>query len=220
MKSFDTTTAVTAILEIAAGTVRIVAADRAGATVEVLPLDAAKSRDVKAAEQTRVAFTDGVLRIETTEANRVLGPSGSVDVTVRLPAGSRVETKVASAEFRGSGPLGDLVYEGAHGGVQVDEAASVRVTTSAGDVTIGRLGGSAEITTAQGDIRIAEAAGGDVVLRTQAGSITVGAAAGVSAALDAGTVTGRITNSLKNDGDVRLTIRATTTVGDIAAHSL
>ena len=61
---------------------------------------------------------------------------------------------------------------------------------------------------------------GTVVLRTQSGDITVGAAAGVSAALDAGTTHGRISNALKNDGSTELDIRATTSDGDITARSL
>ena len=58
------------------------------------------------------------------------------------------------------------------------------------------------------------------MLRTQSGDITVGAAAGVSAALDAGTGHGRISNALKNDGATELDIRATTSDGDITARSL
>ncbi|MFD1502352.1 hypothetical protein ACFSIL_38635, partial [Streptosporangium lutulentum] len=59
-----------------------------------------------------------------------------------------------------------------------------------------------------------------VVLRTQSGDISVGAAAGVSASLDAGTSYGRITNALKNDGTAVLDIRATASSGDITARSL
>lgn len=73
----------------------------------------------------------------------------------------------------------------------------------------------------QGDIRIDEAVGGVLELATQSGDVTVGAAAGVSAALDAGTTLGRISNSLKNSaGAADLTIKVTTTQGDIDAHSL
>jgi hypothetical protein len=60
-----------------------------------------------------------------------------------------------------------------------------------------------------------------VVLRTQTGAITVGAAAAVSATLDAGTTVGRIRNALTNTAAATgLTIHATTTVGDITARSL
>ena len=182
------------------------------------PPRAATSRT---AEQTTVAYADGVLRITTpTPDNKLFGPSGSLEVTVQLPAGSHVEAKAASAELRGVGRLGDVAFEGAYRQIKIDEAASVRLTAIDGDVEVGRLNGPAEISTARGDIRIAEAVRGTVVLRTQSGDISVAAAAGVSAALDAGTGYGRVSNALKNDGTAELDIRATTSHGDITARSL
>ncbi|WP_329536252.1 DUF4097 domain-containing protein [Streptomyces sp. NBC_01450] len=221
MQKFDTPAPISAVLDIPAGRVQFIAADRADTTVEVLPADPSKSRDIKAAEQTEVAYADGVLRISAKAADKQLfGPSGSLEVTVQLPAGSRVEARAASAELRGVGRLGDVVFEGAYRRIKIDEAASVRLTAVDGDVEVGRLGGSAEISTARGDIRIAEAVGGTVVLRTQSGDISVAAAAGVSAALGAGTDHGRVSNALKNDGTAELDIRATTSRGDITARSL
>ncbi|MFH9006645.1 DUF4097 family beta strand repeat-containing protein [Streptomyces afghaniensis] len=221
MQKFDTPAPITAVLDIPAGRVQFIAADRADTTVEVVPADASKGRDTKAAEQTTVAYADGVLRVRASAAaNQLLGPSGAVEVTVRLPAGSRVEARADSAELRGVGRLGDIVFEGAYRRIKIDEAASVRLTAIDGDVEVGRLGGPAEISTARGDIRIAEALGGTVVLRTQSGDISVVAAAGVSAALDADTGHGRVSNSLKNDGTTGLDIRATTSHGDITARSL
>ena len=220
MQKFDTPAPISAVLDVPAGRVQFIAADRADTVVEVLPADAAKGRDAKAAEQTRVEYGDGVLRIEVPAKNQYLGPSGSVEVTVRLPAGSRVEGKAAAAEFRAVGRLGDVAFEGAYRSIKLDEAGSVRLTATDGDVEVGRLGGPAEISTQRGDIRIAEAVGGKVVLRTQSGDISVGAAAGVSASLDAGTGHGRITNALKNDGTAELDVHATTMHGDIAARSL
>jgi DUF4097 and DUF4098 domain-containing protein YvlB len=223
MQKFDTPAPISAVLDIPAGRVQFIAADRADATVEVLPADASKSRDVKVAEQTKVEYRDGVLRIEAPAAkNQILGPSGSIEVTVQLPTGSRVEVKAASAEFRAVGRFGDVAFNGAHGAIKLDEAAGVRLTTVAGDISVGRLGGPGEISTAKGDIRIAEAVRGRVVLRTQAGHVSIGAAAGVSASLDAGTSYGRIHNALKNTegADAQLDIHATTAYGDIVARSL
>jgi hypothetical protein len=221
MQKFDTPAPVSVVLDIPAGRVQFIAADRADTRVEVLPANPSKSRDVKAAEQIEVVYGDGVLRVQTPEPkNQLFGPTGSVEVTVQLPAGSRVEGRSGSAELRGVGRLGDVVFDGAYHHIKIDEAASLRLTAVDGDVEIGRLGGPADISTARGDIRIAEAARGAVVLRTQSGDITVGAAHGVSAALDAGTTHGRVSNSLKNDGTAELTIRATTSHGDITARSL
>jgi Putative adhesin len=223
MQKFDTSAPISAVLNIPAGRVQFIAADRADTTVEVLPTDGSKGRDVKTAEQTTVAYDDGVLRIETQLAkSQLLGPSGSVEVTVQLPAGSRVQAKAADGEFRTVGRLGEVAFEGAHGPVKIDEAESVRLTTSAGGVSVGRLGGPADISTSKGDIRIAEAVRGTVVLRTEAGDISVGAATGVSASLDAGTAYGRIHNTLMNTegAAAQLDIHATTGYGDITARSL
>jgi DUF4097 and DUF4098 domain-containing protein YvlB len=220
MQKFDTPAPIATVLHIPAGRVRFIAADRTDTAVEVLPVNAAKGRDVKAAEQTTVEYADGVLRIEAPAKNQYVGPSGSIEVTVQLPAGSRIEAKAASAELRAVGRLGDVVFDGAYHQIKIDEAASVRLIATDGDVEVGRLGGPAEISTTRGDIRIAEAVRGTVVLRTQSGDISIGAAAGVSASLDAGTAYGRVGNDLKNDGTAELDIHATTSHGDITARSL
>ncbi|MEV6731475.1 MULTISPECIES: DUF4097 family beta strand repeat-containing protein [unclassified Streptomyces] len=222
MQKFDTPAQIAAVLDIPAGRIRFIAADRTDTTVEVLPANASKGRDVKAAEQITVGYADGVLRIQAAPAkDRILGNSGSVAVTVQLPAGSRIEAKAASAEFRGVGRLGDVAFEGAQGSVKLDEAASAHLALLAGDITVGRLLGPAEISTQKGDINITEAVHDTVTLRTEHGNISVGAAAGVSAALDAGTSYGRIHNALKNtEGTPDLNIHATTAYGDITARSI
>ncbi|QFR02089.1 DUF4097 domain-containing protein [Streptomyces phaeolivaceus] len=200
MQKFDTPAPISAVLAVPAGRVRFIAAARADTTVD---------------------FADGVLRITAAAPeDRHVGPSGSVEVTVRLPVGSRVEARTDSAELSAVGPLGDVAFEGAYREIEIDDAASLHLTATDGDVEVGRLGGPAEISTARGDIRIAEAVRGTVVLRTGSGDISVGAAAGVSATLDAGTDHGRVGNSLKNDGTPQLDIRATTAQGDITVRSL
>ncbi|MFB6505463.1 MULTISPECIES: DUF4097 family beta strand repeat-containing protein [unclassified Streptomyces] len=221
MQTFDITAPVSVVLDVPAGRIQVIAGDRADAAVEVRPVNASKGRDVKAAELTGAEYADGVLRVGTSaDGNRYTGPRGAVEVTVQLPAGSRVEARAAAAEFRAVGRLGDIAFEGAHRQIKIDEAASVRLTAIDGDVEIGRLGGPAEISTARGDIRITQALRGTVALRTGSGDISIGAAPGVSASLDAGTTHGRIDNTLKNDGTTALDIHATTTHGDITAHSL
>ncbi|GAB3741040.1 DUF4097 family beta strand repeat-containing protein [Amycolatopsis oliviviridis] len=220
MQKFDTPAPISAFVEIVAGRIKFVAAERADTAVEVLPADASKSDDVKVAEQTKVEYGDGVLRI-LWRTTQLLGGSGSgsVDVTVQLPVGSRVDAQAASTEFRTVGRLGDVKFEGVQAPITIDEAASVHVTVVDGDVEVGRLSGSAEISTVQGNIRIGEAVRGKVVLRALTGDISVSAAAGVAASLDAGGG-GRVKNSLRNDGTAaELDIHATTTEGNITAGS-
>ena len=221
MQTFTTPAPITAILAVPAGRIRFIAADRDSTTVEIRPANPSKGRDVKLAGQTTAGYSDGILQITSPAGNRILGSSGAVEVTVQLPAGSRVEAKAASAQFTTAGQLGEVTFDSSQATIKVEEAATARLTTVDGDITVGRLGGDTEIRTAKGDIAIAEAARGTVVLHTQTGAITVGAAAGVCAALDAGTTLGRIRNALWNTGGTPgLNIRATTTVGDITARSL
>ncbi|MFJ4875462.1 DUF4097 family beta strand repeat-containing protein [Streptomyces sp. NPDC088745] len=220
MQTFATAAPVTAHLDLPAGSIRLIAADRADTTVDVRPADPAKSRDVKAAESTSVSYENGVLRVTAPEAKK-FGPSGAVEVTVQLPAGSHVEATTATAEFRGVGRLGDVTYESAHGQVKLDETAAARLSLQAGDIQVGRLNGAARLSTAKGDLTVAEAVRGEVALHTEHGDITVGAARGTDATLDAGTAYGRVSNTLRNAGtsDAVLTVRATTSHGDITARS-
>jgi DUF4097 and DUF4098 domain-containing protein YvlB len=221
MQTYATPAPISVVLDVPSGRIQFIAADRPDTTVEVRPVDPTRSRDTKAAEQTAVTYADGVLRITTSTAgNQLFGPSGALEVTVQLPAGSGVEAKAAAAEFRGVGRLGDVAVEGAYRQIKIDEVASLRLVAIDGDVEVGRLNGPADISTTRGDIRITEAARGTVVLSTQSGDISVVTAAGVSAALDAGTGYGRVSNALKNDGRAELDIRATTSHGDITARSL
>ncbi|MDA2804748.1 DUF4097 family beta strand repeat-containing protein [Nocardiopsis suaedae] len=221
MQTFTTPAPVTAVIDIPAGRIQVVAADRADTTVDIRPADASKGRDAKAAEQTGVAFGDGVLRVTGPgAANRHVGPTGAVEVTIQVPTGSDVDATSSYAEFRGVGRLGRVAGQGLGGAVRIDEAAGAHLTAF-GDVSVGRLTGPAEVTTQKGDVTVDEAASGAVVLSTQMGDVTVAAAPGVSASLDAGTAHGRVHNSLKNtDGAPGLAIRATTSHGDITARTL
>ncbi|WP_445518127.1 hypothetical protein [Streptomyces sp. NEAU-174] len=134
------------------------AADRADTTVEVLPASPSKSRDVQAAERTTVAYADGVLRIDAPEPkNQLVGPSGSLEVTVQLPVGSHVEGKAAASELRGVGRLGDVAFDGAYRQIKIDEAAGVRLTALDGDISVGAAAGvsaalDVRATTSHGDI--------------------------------------------------------------------
>src|SRR5262245_5207041 len=127
MQKFDTLTPISVVLDIPAGRIRFIAADRADTAVEVLPANAANGRDVKVAEQTKVEYADGVLRIAAAAKNQLLGSPGSIEVTVQLPAGSRVEATAASAEFRAVGRFGDVTFDGAQASIKVDEAATARL---------------------------------------------------------------------------------------------
>jgi hypothetical protein len=136
MPTFATAAPISAVLDIPAGRVRFIATDRADTAVEVLPADASKGRDLKVAKQTTVDYADGVLRIEASAKNQYFGPSGYIEVTVQLPAGSRVEVTAASAELRAIGRFGDVAVTSEHGSISLDEVAGARLSTVAGDISV------------------------------------------------------------------------------------
>lgn len=221
MQKFDTPSPVFVTMDIPAGTVQLIATDRADTAVQVLPADASKKRDVKAAAQTEIGYQDGVLRIASPEGNRVLGSTGALRVTIELPTGSRIQGKAGAAELRTTGRLGNVTFEGGYRTISLDEAASADLKAHMGDITITHLAGPAQIRNGKGDITIDEATTGAIELRTDMGNLTVTAAPGTSATLDAGTSHGRITNTLRNTAGAAaaLTIKATTAHGDITASS-
>ncbi|MER5862397.1 DUF4097 family beta strand repeat-containing protein [Kitasatospora sp. NPDC002040] len=219
MQNFATPAPITTVLDIPAGHIRLIAADRTDTTVEIRPADPAKNRDTKAAEQTTVHYADGVLRITTAPANKILGHPGSIEVTVQLPTGSHLEAKTAATELRGVGRLGNVTLDTAQGTVKLDETADTRLTLLAGDITLGRLNGTAHLTTQKGDLTVTEATTGTLTLRTEAGDITVTTPRTTSATLDAGTSYGRIDNALTNTGTPDLAIHATTSYGNITART-
>lgn len=221
MQKFAITGPVAVALGIPAGSIRLVATDRAEATVEVRPADPGKKRDVKAAEQTAIEYHDGVLRIATADPSRILGGSGALAVTVEVPAGSSFDGRAGAAALHTTGRLGQITFDGGYQTIAIDQAAGARLKVHTGPVTITRLTGPAHITNGMGDITITEATTGRIELRTGTGNLTVAAATGVSATLDASTTYGRIHNALMNtDGPAAaLHIEATTGHGDITATS-
>ncbi|WP_194912256.1 DUF4097 family beta strand repeat-containing protein [Catenulispora rubra] len=222
MQKFQTPSPITVILDIPAGQIRLIATDRTDTTVEVLPSDASKRRDAKTAEQTTIDFTNNILRIATADPNKVLGSSGSLDVTIALPSGSRIEGKAGAAELYSTGRLGTVSFDGAYRTVELDEIAGGTITMHMGDLSIAKLTGSANLRNGKGDITVAEAVAGSVELRTDMGNLTIAAAHGISGTLDAGTSYGRVTNAMQNSegAGASLAVKATTSHGDITATSL
>ena len=90
MPNFDTPQPITAVVEIAAGSIRLVASDRDDTVAEVRPRDESRPHDVKAAEQARVDFTNGTLAV-TSKRGFAVSAQGSGDrrylAAGRLPPG-------------------------------------------------------------------------------------------------------------------------------------
>ena len=180
MPTFDTPTAISVSLELGAGDVRVEASERATAVVEVRPTDPGRKGDLAAAERTRVEFAGGQLRIKAPKGWRQYGLRGggeSVDIEIALPAGSRLEAESAVASLRCTGPLDECRYTTGVGDVSVEEAGAVELRTTAGDITVERARGSAEVSTGSGTVRLGSVDGAATVKNAN-GDIWVGRAAG------------------------------------------
>lgn len=179
MPAFDTPEPITADIQIYLGQVRVHASDRADTVVEVRPSDPSNEASVQVAERIIVEFSGGRLLVKDPKpkALRYLLPwRGSIDVTVELPAGSRVETQGAM-DLVATGPLGQAVLHSSYGGLRLDETGPLEIKASYGDVSVDRIIGPAEVTTSSGTIRI-ETIDGPGTLRTSTGGIALGEATG------------------------------------------
>ncbi|MFI2673512.1 DUF4097 family beta strand repeat-containing protein [Streptomyces albidoflavus] len=172
---FETPEPISATVHVEAGAVRLVATDRTDTTVEVRPRDAGKDQDVRVAEQTDVTFLNGLLTVRTPKQRALFGRTGSVDVTVGLPAGSRAELTGSWAQIHGEGPLGEVRVKTSAGDVRLGSTGPLHVTASAGSVSVERVEGSGEITTSNGSLRVGTVTG-PAVLKNSHGTTSVAAA--------------------------------------------
>ncbi len=165
MPKFETLEPISVTIALFVGDVRITATDRRDTVVGVGPSDFTKESDVKAAEQTRVEYSDGRLLIKAPKSWKQYTPFGgreSIDVVIELPAGSRVEGEVAMADFRSDGRLGECRFTTSAGNIRIDETGPLHLSTSAGSVTVDRVRGRAEVT-GSGPLRISQIDGPAVI---------------------------------------------------------
>lgn len=167
MPAYDTPHPVTAAVELVVGDLRIVAADRADTVVEVRPSDPGSDADVRAADQTRVEYADGLLLVKTPKQRGLglFGKPGSVDVTVDLPAGSKVQVDSGVGGVRTTGTLAACRVKSGAGDVQVDrvEGGRLSLETGAGRVDVDTVAGRADISTGSGRLQVREIDGPAVV---------------------------------------------------------
>ncbi|MFC0435394.1 DUF4097 family beta strand repeat-containing protein [Kutzneria buriramensis] len=156
MPTFETPQPITARLSTAGARVRVTASERPDTVVTVEPVNRANQSHVKVAEKTKVNFADGKLSVETVKAG---DKSGSVAITVGLPAGSRLVLSSAFSETRADGVFGNCQVEVASGQIQLDRVAALRGTLAAGRVSIGHVAGSVEIDGVSAGVRIDEVEG-------------------------------------------------------------
>lgn len=177
MPSFDTPEPISATAHVEAGSIRFTAGDRLGTVVEVRPRNPQRDPDVRAAEQTEVTYASGVLTVRTPKQRYLLGRTGTVDVTIGLPTGSRIDMTGAWAQVLGEGRLGEVRVKTSSGDVRLDTTGPLQLTASHGSITVDRVEGMAEITTSSGSLRVGHI-DGPATLKNSHGTTTVGTATG------------------------------------------
>ncbi|MFJ5549811.1 DUF4097 family beta strand repeat-containing protein [Streptomyces sp. NPDC093225] len=216
MPSFDTPAPISVTAHVEAGSIRFTAGDRTDTVVEVQPRDPKKDRDVRTADRTEVAYAGGVLTVRTPKERNSLRRPGTVDVTVELPAGSRVDMTGAWAQVLGEGLLGEVTVKTSSGDVRLDETGPLKLTASHGSITLDRVEGPAEITTSSGSLRVG-LLDGPAVLKNSHGTTTVGAATGE---LRVSGAHGDIEIRRAEDSVTATTAHGTVRVGEVARGSV
>lgn len=179
MPSFATPEPITAVIEPGVGNIRVIASERTDTVVDVRPSNEAESSDVKAASQTTVEFSGGTLTVKGPKMRPLdfSSKSRSIEVTVELPTGSRVQGNTGLGDLYGSGRLGACRFKSGTGHVQLDETGELHLHTATGNVTVDRVIGNIDIATSSGRVRLGKLTG-TAAVKNSNGTTTIGSVAG------------------------------------------
>lgn len=177
MPNYQTPEPIAVTLELGVGYVRIIASERTDTVVEVRPSDEADESDVKAAEQVRIEYSNGTLRV--TGPKRTFDFSKktkSVDVSIELPSGSQVSAHLQMGDLRTAGRLGECTLK-TTGNIWLERTGPLRLHTGMGHITADGIAGNAEVSTGSGKIQIGEIEG-TAVVKNSNGDTTINAVTG------------------------------------------
>jgi hypothetical protein len=178
MPEFPATGPIYATIRTAAGSVRVTAEDRDTVDVQVEPGTAGEPARTAAAE-TLVEMTGDQLLVETPQPRGfILRRTPPVNVRVRLPRGSHLMLRSASADHICDGQYGSADVNTASGDLRIEHVTGeLKRHASSGDLQFGRIDGDLTVNSASGDIR-GDAVGGDVAAKSASGDLTIGAVGG------------------------------------------
>jgi DUF4097 and DUF4098 domain-containing protein YvlB len=157
MPVFETPEPISVRLDLGVADVRMVAADRVDTVVEVRPSHQSRGSDIKAAEQTRVEYSNGRLSVRMAKEWTRYTPFGgtaSVDITIELPTGSQVHGGSEMGPYDIDGRLEECTVRTGAGSVRLDRTGPLIVSTGIGEIIANRVAGAAELRTGSGQVRI------------------------------------------------------------------
>jgi putative adhesin len=170
MPTFDTTGPIKATVVVAGAQVRVTASDRTDTVVLVEPINEASRSDVKVATRTKVDFAGDQLSVKTTTPG---DKSGSVAITIDLPAGSSLVAYLAHSSMQVDGPVGQCELHLASGQVQLDRIDALQASIASGEVAVGHIAGHANVDGGAFAMRIGEVKG-TVGLSSSGGQAWIG----------------------------------------------
>jgi hypothetical protein len=227
MPTFDSPEPISVTIELPIGDVRVSAGDRGTTVVDVRPSDASDEDDIKAAELTRVEYANEHLLVRAPKLRSWLSRSGggSIDVTIELPAGSKVHGTLGMGDIHGDGRLGDCRIRTGLGRITLDRADTLNLKSGAGDISVDRATGHAEVTSGSGDVRLGQLdrsaviknANGDTWVGVAGGELRLSAANG-NIAVDlaqAGVAARSATGDVRLGEVVRGSVVLETKIGDL-----
>jgi DUF4097 and DUF4098 domain-containing protein YvlB len=195
MQSFETPNPISVDIDIAAGSVHLIAGDRSDTTVVVNPTEQSRKADREAAEKATIELSGQRLTVKTPKWSSYVGfRTGSVEVTVELPDKSALDVTTGFGDVNADGVFGvvnvksgagaihvdkatgDVTARSGAGAIHVDQAKGLQLTSGAGNLGVNRCRGNAKITTA-GDMRIAHI-DGDAEIKNLNGKTWMGEVGG------------------------------------------
>ena len=166
MSVYETSQPISATLDLSVADVRIIAGDRADTVVEVRPTNQTRNADIKAAEQTRVEYSNGRLSVKMAKEWTRFTPFGgvaSVDITIELPTGSAIHSESEMGSYDVDGRLDECSFRTGAGSVRVDRTGTLTVSTGIGEIIADRVAGDADFKTGSGQVRVGSIDGATVV---------------------------------------------------------
>ncbi|NEM92366.1 DUF4097 family beta strand repeat-containing protein [Galbitalea soli] len=178
MPTFTTPEPIDLAITLQVGNIEVYASERGDTVVTVEPTNPTKAVDRRGAEETRVEFDAGRLTIAGPKPRiSWIGPTESVEITVELPAGSRLTSELAVGGLRTVGRLGATRVKNSMGRVELDGVGDLWLRAGHGNASIDHADGTAEITADHGQIRLGTVTG-DAILKASHGSVFVGEVGG------------------------------------------